>query len=150
MNKYKLLVNKSINVAGKKLYRIEALKDFGRVKKGNLGGYIQSESNLSQNGNAWVFDDAKVYDNAWVFDDAKVFDNAKVCGKAKVFDNARVFDAAVVCGNAKVYGSARVTDNAKVSDDARVAVFYDWSDYNDMATQWNVNASKRLITMNAL
>jgi hypothetical protein len=41
MNKYKLIKQKDTH-----LYRIEALKDFGDVKKGDLGGYVQSEDNL--------------------------------------------------------------------------------------------------------
>jgi len=41
------------------LYRIRALKDFGDVKKGDIGGYIQSKSNLSQEGNVWIYDAAK-------------------------------------------------------------------------------------------
>ena len=45
--KYKL-TKESINRWGKTLYRIEALKDFGNVKKGDKGGYIESEVNLSQ------------------------------------------------------------------------------------------------------
>ena len=44
----------------KKLYRIQALKDFARAKAGDIGGYIESESNLSQSGNAWVYGDARV------------------------------------------------------------------------------------------
>ncbi len=33
------------------LYRIKALKDFDDVKVGDLGGYIEKESNLSHDGN---------------------------------------------------------------------------------------------------
>lgn len=47
-----------------KTYRIRALKDFetllGTVHAGDLGGYIASEDNLSQEGACWVFDDAIV------------------------------------------------------------------------------------------
>ena len=43
---------------GKTLYRIEALKSFndGWVKKGEKGGYIEKEDNLSQDGDCWVYD----------------------------------------------------------------------------------------------
>ena len=68
-----------INNSGVKLYRIKALKDFSDVKKGDFGGYVQQERNLSQFGNSWI------YDNAWVYDDAKVFGEAQVFGDAKVF-----------------------------------------------------------------
>ena len=29
-------------------YRVKALRDFNDVKKGDIGGYIQTENNLSQ------------------------------------------------------------------------------------------------------
>ena len=61
MNKYKILEDQYVEVCGKKLYRVQALKDFGGVKAGDTGGYIENESNLSQSGNAWVSDDARVY-----------------------------------------------------------------------------------------
>lgn len=62
MNKYKILKDKYIEVIGKKLYRIQALKDFKGVKSGDIGGYLEKESNLSQYGNAWVSGNAQVSD----------------------------------------------------------------------------------------
>lgn len=75
MKKYKL-TEEFITLHNAKLYRIEALFDFGEVKKGNKGGYIEKESNLSQDSNAWVCGNAKVYGNAEVYGDAKVYGNA--------------------------------------------------------------------------
>ena len=136
-NKYKL-TEEAINVNGKTLYRIEALKDFGNVKKGDKGGYIEKEENLSQNGDCWVYDNAivfgnaKVDGNAKVYDNAKVFENAKVCGNVAVYGKAQVYDDALVCedaqvygyawvcGDARVYGDARVFENATISSDANV------------------------------
>ena len=63
---------------GKKLFRIRALIDFGDVKAGDLGGYIEKEKNLSHNGNAWVSDNAWVYGDAWVYDNARVSGNADI------------------------------------------------------------------------
>ena len=54
MIKYKLLKSDTKKVNGKTLYRIEALKSFGTVRVGDLGGYIESENNLSHEGTAWV------------------------------------------------------------------------------------------------
>ena len=117
--KYKL-TDETIEVEGKALYRIEALKDFCEIKKGDKGGFIESEDNLSHEGNAWVYDDACVYDNALVTDDALVYDNARVYNDAHLSDNSRVYDNARVCGNSRVYGTARVTDDACVCGTARV------------------------------
>ena len=71
--KYELTSNtKEIN--GATLYQIRALKDFVAVKAGDLGGWIEKESNLSQEGNCWVYGDAEVYGNAWISDYAKVYE----------------------------------------------------------------------------
>ena len=123
--KYKL-TEETINIGGTALYRIEALRDFGDVKKGDKGGFIEKEENLSQSDDCWVYDDAKVYDNAMVYGNARVCENAVVCGYARVYDNARVYNNAVVGGKAVVYGNAVVDwyaviyGNAEVYDNAVV------------------------------
>jgi len=111
--KYKLTKQK-IEHNGRTLYRIQALKPFGDVDEGDLGGYIESEKNLSQDGGCWVYGDAKVYGDAQVFDDARVFGDAKVYGDALVYGDAQVY------GNARVFGDAQVYDNAWVYGDAKV------------------------------
>ncbi len=88
------------------LYRIKALKDFGNVKKGELGGYIEKLENLSQTGDAWVSDNALVSDNACVSGNALVSDNVCVSGNACIYGNARV------SGNACVSSYACVSSNA--------------------------------------
>lgn len=109
--KYELLLDDSIEYKGT-LYRIKSLKDFGDVKAGDLGGYIESESNLSHYGNCWVYDTAKIYGNAevWghasVYGNAKVYDKAKVCEYAVVNQNAKIYGNATVCGRAYIYHNA--------------------------------------------
>ena len=72
------------------LYRITRKSD------GLIGGYIEKLSNLSEYGNCFVFDNAKVSDNAIVSDNVKVFDNSRIS------DNARVFNNSIVSGNAQI------------------------------------------------
>ena len=82
--KYELLLDKSIEVAGRKLYRIRALISFGIVTAGDEGGYIEKEDNLSSSGDAWVSG------NAWVYGDAQVYGDARVYGNAWVYGNAQI------------------------------------------------------------
>ena len=90
--KYKL-TDECMQYEGHKLYRIQSLRSFSNVKEGELGGYIESEDNLSHDGMCWVYDEAKVFGNAKVYNNAcvyfyaEVFGNAKVCGDAKVYKN---------------------------------------------------------------
>lgn len=117
----------TIQIAGgATLRRIKALRDFGYVKAGDLGGFIEKEENLSHEGNAWIYDNAWVCDNARVCDNAQVCDNARVYGNAQVYGYARVGDNARVYGNAWIYGDARVYSDAWIYGDADIA---DSSDY---------------------
>ena len=141
--KYKL-TDETIKLNGVTLYRIEALKYFGEIKKGDKGGFIESENNLAHEGDAWVSDNAHLYGNACVFNNAHVYgnafvsgyaqvygdafvygnawlyDNTRVCGYARVADNARVYGDANVCDDSSVFGNALVYDNARVYGDALV------------------------------
>ena len=74
--KYRIDYTQKIEEFGRTLYRIVALADFGIVTTGDQGGYIESEKNLSQYGNAWVYGNARVYDYAEVYGNAKA---AKLC-----------------------------------------------------------------------
>jgi hypothetical protein len=136
------LTSETKEINGVVLHRIKALKDFVnrglQVSKGDLGGWIESEKNLSQENNCWVsgdarvfgyarvFEDARVYGNAWVFGNAwvsksaRVYGYALVSGYAQVSGNALVFGNARVSGYAEVFGNARVSGNAWVSGNARV------------------------------
>lgn len=117
-NSKKYLLDKIDSIAfdGHTLYRIVALKDFADVKAGDKGGYIESEGNLSQDGNSWVYHRAKVWNAARISDDAQVF------GQAEVYDNAQVGGTSWVYGNAKVYGDAQVGGNASISGDGELNV----------------------------
>ena len=51
---------------GGTLHRIKAVISFGSVQAGELGGWIEKESNLDHVGDAWVYGNALVYGNAEV------------------------------------------------------------------------------------
>ena len=80
MKKYEIITDQNDENYG----HIRALTDFGDVKKGDIGGKIDSYANLSQEDNCWVYHNAQVRGNARVYDDAKVFNNAEVCRNDEV------------------------------------------------------------------
>ena len=90
------------------LKQIVCVTAFSNVAAGDVGGWIESEKNLSQDGNSWVFGDARVYGYAWVFGDARVYGYARVYGNAEVYGDAEVYGNAEVYGDAEVYGYAEV------------------------------------------
>lgn len=128
--KYKLLKKDTIEVIPvdgnkifRKLYRIRALQDFGDVRKGDLGGYVESEDNLSQFNTCWIDEKSKIYGNAYVSLDAKVihstiFDTALVSGNAIVEDST-IYGNAKISSYSKIkkssiYGNADIFENAEV------------------------------------
>lgn len=121
-NKKYELTNYTIKRDGKTLHRIKALRDIiietqglnTTIKKGRLGGYIESENNLSQSGNCWVGDTAKIYGNAIVRD------NAYVGGNTEVYDNAGVLDEAVVDGNNIIHNNTVVTGHAYIRENVHL------------------------------
>lgn len=103
------------------VYRIQALRDFAHVRKGDLGGYLACEENLSQEGDCWVADNAavlttdiRVSDNAQIAGDARVY-RADGCNRAKIYGNARIE------GRAHIIGAERICGNAYIGDDTYVS-----------------------------
>lgn len=59
--KFRILDDQYKIVEGATLYRIQAVKNFGNVKVGDVGGWIENEKNLSFLGNCWIFNEARVW-----------------------------------------------------------------------------------------
>jgi len=115
--KYELVATDTYHHSnGAILTRIRALIDLAPigVRAGDLGGYIQVETNLSHSGLSWVGPDALVCDGAMILCDAQV------SGRASVSDLAQVTNYARITENAEVYGWAQVRDHAVISGDAVV------------------------------
>lgn len=100
-NKYEILHNDYIIVNRNiKLYRIMALRDISvnscYIKKGEMGGYIESYDNLSQ------------YDNSWICYNSKVFGpnsiikgNSVIHGKSIVFES--IIDSNTIITDSSIY-----------------------------------------------
>lgn len=89
------------------LHQLIAAKDFGNIKKGDLGGFIENEENLSQEGSCWVAQ------NACVFNRAKVVDNAYVCGASLIGDDSIVSGYSTITGSSKILNFSLI-ENTKV------------------------------------
>ena len=106
--KYELVPETVKEFYSKPMYRIRALKDFSDVKKGDLGGYVESEDNLSQTGNCWIYDDSIVGLGSRVINNAIVKDSSTVIGHSEISDNAIIED------------SSHIDNSTIVSDQSRV------------------------------
>ena len=99
--KYELIQDDEAKKLG--LYRVRALRDFGDIKKGEIGGFVSGEHNLSHMGNCWIAD------NAVVSHDAQVLDNACVSGHSAVTGRAKISGHAIISGWVQITGDAEIS-----------------------------------------
>src|SRR3990167_1993899 len=100
MNKYEFVPGDEITIApGRTVKRIRALAAIAAlgVTPGALGGYVESEKNVSQ-----------VYGDAWVYGDARVYGDAQVYGNARVYGDAQVYGNAWVSGDKLIFWCSKV------------------------------------------
>ena len=87
------------------LHRIRALRDIGHdVKAGDLGGFVESESNLS-------FEEG---DDAWIYDSAIACDRSYVDMHSQLRDSAMIRNAAYISEGARLSGESKAEDDSYV------------------------------------
>lgn len=105
MEKKYIMTDETIEDLGHTLHRIQAVKDFGTISAGTLGGYVEIETNLDHTGDAWVSGNANVSGDAWVFGDS---DYTTVHGFGRYFRTTTFFrcnNGVVRCQCGCFYGS---------------------------------------------
>lgn len=125
MRKYILLEDDTTFYNGALLYRIQSVVETDFLDEGDFGGYIESEENLSHDGECWV--DSK----AMVLGMSRITENAYVTGKS-VIDDAYLSGDCIVSNSdlqvSTVAGTARVSDSvmrrSSAIDDSKVIDAY--------------------------
>lgn len=117
--KYELVPETVTKFYNRTMYRIRALKDFSDVKKGDLGGYVESEENLSQTGDCWIYDNsivglgARVINNAIVKECSTVIEHSEISDYAIIEKGSLIDDSSIVCDQSIVIKSI-VTNSSAV------------------------------------
>lgn len=129
--KYRLGIKESVccpDSIVRDMYRVIALRDIPRhgITAGQVGGYVESQLNLNQEGDAWVGDDACIVGKARAKDNSLVSGNALVEGTAEVSKlHSWVGGSAQVKDNAHVVGEEFIiSDNSQILDSAYVEDCY--------------------------
>ena len=128
------LTEETQNYLGNTLYRIQALKDFGDVKAGDKGGWVESERNLSQDGNCWIYDDSIAFGNSHVIGNAKILNDSEIFEFACVAGNAVIDRNSTICGesfikDAKVLNMF-ISNYTQILDDVEIKSMRDFYDFN--------------------
>lgn len=91
-----------------RMRQIIATRNFANVHAGDVGGWVDSMGNLSQQDDCWIYDQ-----NSLVFNGASVTGNARIIGPCQISDNARVSDQTCI-------EASEIGDNALISQRANV------------------------------
>lgn len=114
MKKYELTGTFTTHSNGERefrLYRVEALIDIPRhsVKKGDQGGFIECEENLSHQGDCWIGKDSHVFDESCVRGNAFV-EESTIFGGTTISENAIVRRTRFIGADSHVFGDCEITD----------------------------------------
>ena len=114
------LTDVTMKFEGRTLYRIRALRNFSDVDTGELGGWVESESNLSQEGDCWIYDNAKCVDNARMYDNSTIYNNSEIHHNARMYDNSTIYDDGKMYDNASMYDNRKKKKNSIMCSSSRM------------------------------
>lgn len=89
---------------GTRIYQLIASKSFGDVKIGDLGGWVESDKNLSQDGSCWIDQ------GCFVLDTAVVTDNSRIKGTTVIYGDSYVLGDSIIGGNTCIINGGRFLD----------------------------------------
>ena len=115
------LIGEPVDYNGHRVRRVCALLSGSWGPSGTLGGWLESEANLSHEGHCWVGGEAHVVKEATVRDDAVVTDRALIDNQATVRGDARVEDDCWVCNDAVVEDYVRLSGSVHIGNSVRLA-----------------------------
>lgn len=125
MNKYEIDKTLSkINDQGVTLYRVRKISNDPN-SKGEIGGWVETENNLSQQGKCWIYDEvevsgeAKIKEDACIFQNVKIRDKVEVKGKAVIKGDVEIYENASISGNVFILGigNTKIHGHANISGD---------------------------------
>ncbi|GAL58064.1 putative acetyltransferase YdcK [Pseudescherichia vulneris NBRC 102420] len=107
------------------LRQIVALRDFHDVQAGTLGGWVEDEQVLSQQGSCWIYDE-----NSMVFGGSRIRDSARISQPCTIYDGVEIgghawVDGSEICRGARLSGNvlvqrSRVSGECLLGGDARI------------------------------
>lgn len=123
MKKYTLLTDEAVNLTYRvkgidksvRVFPIQALIDIPSkgIKKGDKGGHVETEDNLSHEGSCWVYPTCVVIEGAIVFGDASISQQTKLVANTQVSGHSIVKNSEL--HNSMVDGNTEVSDSKLVN-----------------------------------
>lgn len=122
-NKKYELTDETKNIDSNIVYRIRSLINFKshniNVHKGDFGGFVSKEENLSHDGSCWIFDNAVAFDNSKVFENAILEDDTVINGSTVIGGDAIIQGDTTIISNSEIGGESIIikssVENCKIN-----------------------------------
>ena len=114
------MTNITMEFEERTLYRIRALKNFRNVKAGDLGGWVSGKHNLSQEGDCWIYDEAKCMDNARMYHNSVMYNNAVMCDFSEMHGDSAMHNYSAMLDNSRMYNCSAMYDNSRMYNDSKM------------------------------
>ena len=114
------ITNITMEFEERTLYRIRALKNFRNVKAGDLGGWVSGKHNLSQEGDCWIYDEAKCMDNARMYHNSAMYNNAVMCDFSEMHGCSEMHNYSAMLDNSRMYNCSAMYDNSRMYNDSKM------------------------------
>ena len=114
------MTNITMEFEERTLYRIRALKNFRNVKAGDLGGWVSGKHNLSQEGDCWIYDEAKCMDNARMYHNSAMYNNAVMCDFSEMHGCSEMHNYSAMLDNSRMYNCSAMYDNSRMYNDSKM------------------------------
>ena len=106
--KYELTSETKV-IWGTTVHRIKRLSD------NLLGGFVESESNLSQEGSCLIYGNAVAMNNSMMSGNSEMSENSKMTGNSMMYGNSEM------SGNSRMTGNSMMTENSSMSGNSRMS-----------------------------
>ena len=114
------MTNITMEFEERTLYRVRALKNFRNVKAGDLGGWVSGKHNLSQEGDCWIYDEAKCMDNARMYHNSAMYNNAVMCDFSEMHGCSEMHNYSAMLDNSRMYNCSAMYDNSRMYNDSKM------------------------------
>lgn len=101
------------------VYQIRSINPSINDKFPSLGGWVENEYNLSQEGECWITD------GCYILGNSKIKDNTTLFGKAIVYGESIIKGNSVITGNFIISGKTIINNSYLVSSKNESAVYID-------------------------
>lgn len=118
------------------MYRLHAIKNFGKVRKGDIGGLVSGENIIPHDDNSWVYKDSILETNVPIT--STIIKKSKVIAHCSKLTSVNIFNSTIECTNTSLQTYATSIEDSEIYIIGSVVEFGNVGIYN---TKFDISSS---------